>query len=130
MRNALNQFESNIRSARHLGELSTVVQDLTKGVVDVSDILRSELVLSVSALDHLVHELCRVGMIEIAEKKRSATDAYFRFQLPIRATEIALGGTLPSIWMSDAVRERHSWQSFQDPEKLAEALRLISSKKL
>jgi hypothetical protein len=33
-------------------------------------------------------------------------------------------------WLEDEVRERLSYQSFQQPEKIADAIRLISDKKL
>jgi len=130
MRNAFAQFNANLTAARHLGELSKMVDSLTKGALDVSDMLRAELVFSVSALDHFIHEICRIGMIEIAKNSRAKTDGYLKYQLPIRATELAIAGVPPEVWVSDAVRERHSWQSFQDPDKVADAIRLISSKKL
>jgi hypothetical protein len=33
-------------------------------------------------------------------------------------------------WLEREIRDRHSYQSFQQPDKIAEAIRLISDKKL
>jgi site-specific DNA recombinase len=41
-----------------------------------------ELVFSVSALDHFIHEICCIGMIEIAKNSRAKTDGYLKYQLP------------------------------------------------
>ena len=129
MHSALLQFRENLKRARELGQLAAVIQSMTP-VLEVSDILRSQMVLAVSALDHFVHETVRLGMVEASKNVRPKTDAYLRFQMPIAAVESALNGLPHENWVGDTVRERHSWQSFQDPEKLADAVRLISPVKL
>jgi hypothetical protein len=129
MNNALIQFEANITRVRELGALVQASQ-LAAPMLDTTDILRSQMVLSISALDHFVHELARLGMIQIAKGNRVKTDSYSRFSIPCSATEAALNGRTPEEWLGEVVREKHSWVSFQDPDKLADAIRLISSKKL
>ena len=69
-------------------------------------------------------------MIDCAKGARPKTDAYLRFDIPLSATESALSGTTHEVWVGETVREKHSWQSFQDPDKLADAIRLISPVKL
>ncbi len=130
MRNAHAQFTENLRRARELGGLAIAVENMTTTAIDVSDLLRSQIVLSVSALDHLVHELVRLGMIEISQGARAKTDGYLRYQMPVTAIESALSGIPHAIWVGETVREKHAWQSFQDPDKIADAIRLISSIKL
>ncbi len=130
MLSAINQFRDNLRRAKGLGALAAAVEVLTTPAIDVSDLLRSQLVLAVSALDQLIHEMVWLGMVDAAKGMRPKTYAYYRFQLPIMAVESALNGTACDIWIGDSVRERHSWQSFQDPGKIADAIRLISGVKL
>ena len=130
MLSARTQFRENIKRVRALGGLSVAIESLTTSVVDVSDLWRAQVVLVVSALDHFVHELVRLGMIESAKGSRRKTDAYLRFDISMAAAESALSGTPHEVWVGETVRERHSWQSFQDPDKLADAIRLISSVKL
>jgi len=69
-------------------------------------------------------------MIEISKGARPTTDAFSKFQLPLDAVERALNGQSHESWLGDTVREKHSWMSFQHPDKIADAIRLISPKKL
>jgi hypothetical protein len=124
------QFKENIKRVRELGGVATAVQSLTTSLVDVSDLWRAQMVLVVSALDHFIHEVTRQGMIECAKGARPKTDRYLSFDIPLSATESALSGTELEVWVGETTRQKHSWQSFQDPDRIAEAIRLISPAKL
>lgn len=126
MHKVLLQFRTNIAGARELGRLGAAVSQLTTSAVDVSDIFRAQIVLGVSALDHFIHELTRVGMIETSSGRRLKTDAFLRFQIPLSAVELGLAGHSHEGWLGEAIRERHSWLSFQHPDKVADAVRLFS----
>jgi hypothetical protein len=67
-------------------------------------------------------------MIEVLLGTRAATAAYRAFPLTIHDTSSALSGG--SDWFDAAIRRQHGWRSFQNPDKIAEAIRLISGKKL
>jgi hypothetical protein len=124
------QFKENLKRVRELGGLAVAVNSLTTSAIDISDLWRAQVVLVVSALDYFIHELTRLGMIECAKGMRPKTDAYLRFEMPLSATESAIAGSPHATWVGDTVREKHSWQSFQDPDRLADAIRLISPVKL
>jgi hypothetical protein len=126
MQKVLQQFKANVVGAEELGRLGAAVSQLTTSAVDVSDIFRAQIVLAVSALDHFVHELTRVGMMEASAGRRLKTDAFSRFQIPLSAVELALSGQSHDDWLGEAIRERHSWLSFQFPDKIADAVRLFS----
>jgi hypothetical protein len=116
MHSAQIQFKENLKRVRELGGLAAAIEKLTTSAVDVSDLLRAEIVLTVSALDHFIHELARIGMIECAKGIRPKTDAYLRFDMPMSAVEYGIQGISHESWVGETVRERHSWLSFQDPE--------------
>jgi len=130
MNNTILQFRRNLLRARELGNLGTSINNIVTSGIDISDIWRAQIVLCVSALDYLIHELTRIGMIEIAKGNRPKTDSFLKFPLPIDAMERALNGQAHEFWLGDTIREKHSWLSFQHPDKIADAIRLISSKKL
>ncbi len=130
MLNAYQQFRENLLRARELGNLAAAVGQIMTTAIDISDMWRAQIVLGVSALDHLIHEMARLGMIESAKGIRQKTDSYLRFSLPLDAVERAISGHPHEAWLGDTVREKHSWLSFQHPEKVAEAIRLISPIKL
>jgi hypothetical protein len=126
MQQAIQQFRDNLLRAEELGNLARAVQQITTDAIDISDMWRAQIVLGVSALDHFVHELARLGMIEIAKGNRPKTDAYSKFAIPIDSAEQGLAGQSHDIWLGGAVRQRHSWLSFQQPDKIADAVRLFS----
>lgn len=130
MHSAIQQFRDNLLRARELGTLAAVVGKIGTPAIDVSDMWRAQVVLGVGALDHLVHEMARLGMIESSKGTRPKTDAFLRFQLPLDAVGLGLAGQAHELWLGEAVREKHSWLSFQHPDKIADAIRLISSIKL
>jgi hypothetical protein len=130
MQTALDQFEENLRRAKELGSLFEVVRNMTTPALDLTDILRAEIVQSVSSLDHFIHELVRLGMIKIAEGQRAPTKAYERFQVPTSVIQSAIQGVPHAKWLGEAIRNSHGWQSFQQPDKIADAIKLITPVKL
>jgi hypothetical protein len=127
MQAAFDQFCENLARARSLAALAQSLSSLTTSVIELSDILRASLVLAVSALDHFVHEFVRLGMLEVHRGNRSTTDAYLLFRVPMSATRGAIADTGRDEWLDQAIREAHSWLSFQHPDKIADALRLMSN---
>lgn len=112
--------------ARNVGGLYQALHHLTTPAVDASDLLRIQIVLACSALDHYVHELSRLGMLEILAGIRPKTPAFLKFRVSL---ETVLGSeSLPagSAWLDSEIRERHSFLSFQHPDKIADAIRLCS----
>lgn len=127
MKAVLAHFKDNIQRVRHLGTIYISLRAMTTPALDLSDVLRAELVLAVSALDHLVHEIARVGMLETYAGVRPQTDAYNRFRVPLLAAGRAIQAPGISDWLDEAIREAHGWLSFQQPDKIADVVRLISA---
>lgn len=130
MKQALDRFSDNLGRARSLAALSQSLAKLTTSAVDLTDLQRAALVLAVSGLDHYIHELVRIGMLEINRAGRPATDAHLSFKVPLLATRSALADPSQDQWLDQAIRDAHSWQSFQQPDKIADAVRLISGVRL
>jgi hypothetical protein len=126
MHKAIQQFRSNIERVHSLGGLYIALVRLTTPVVDATDILRAQIVLTVSALDHYVHEITRLGMIEVFDGLRPPTNGFSRFQVSIDAAMKGLGTTGDSSWFEQEIREKHSFLAFQYPDRIADAIRLFS----
>lgn len=126
MHSAIQHFKSNIERVRAVGGLFEGVSHLTTSAIDGTDLLRAQIVLAVSALDHYIHEVTRLGMIEVFNGVRKPTNAFRRFHVTIDAAMIGLAN--PSFfWFEAEVREKHSYLAFQHPDKIADAIRLFSS---
>jgi len=125
MQTALDAFDESLRRVRDLHALHHSLTRRLTSAVDLSDILRAEIVLSVSAFDFFIHELTRLGMLECHDDTRPKTDAFKRFPVPI---DSALG--LTTQVFDTEIRTKHGYLSFQHPDKVAEAIRLISGVEL
>ncbi len=126
MQAAIEQYRENIKRVRNLGSIYQALSAQTTGVLDLADILRSELVMALSALDHFIHELVRSGMLEAYHGHRGRTDACLRFQVTLGSA--IQGFTMPTSgsWLEEQIRLRHGYLSFQQPDRIADAIRLVS----
>ena len=130
MHNSIHQFRENIKRARYLGGLNQALESLTTPLVDSSDILRSQIVLSVSALDHYIHEVVVEGMLEVYLGIRPTTPAYLKYQVSANTLMLANTSTNIGAIFEEEIRQKHSFLSFQQPDKIADAIRLFSDCRL
>ena len=126
MQVAIDQLRANIARVRNLGVIYNTLNAQTTAAIDLSDILRSELVMAVSALDLYIHEIVRLGMLEVYRGTRPETSAFLRFQISLEGVRQAVSAPTNDNWLDNEIRERHSWRSFQQANHIAEAIRLIS----
>lgn len=129
MLKALEAARESLLRVEHLGGLYSALQSLTTSAIDSSDLLRAQVVLAVSALDFYIHEVTVMGMLEVMKGERPSTPAFDKSRVSVGAM---LGGmqTQTYDWFEADVRERHSFLSFQQPDKIADAIRLFSGVKL
>ena len=130
MQSARDQFKNNIARARDLQALYIALSATTTVALDLTDILRSAVVIAVSGLDHFIHEIARAGMLEAFNNQRPKTDAFKRFAVTMDSVLVGLNVPGHPQWLEDEIRKQHGWISFQHPDKVADAIRLVSSKKL
>ena len=130
MQSAIEQFRANIQRVHALGSIYQALNAQTTEALDLSDLLRSEWVMAVSALDHYVHELVKLGMLEIYRGYRPQTDAFSQFQITLGSALQAVNSPGNHEWLEDQIRARHSHLSFQTPDNIANAIRLISPESL
>ena len=131
MLSSIEQFRDDIGRVRAIGSLFGSLGQLTIPVLDETDLLRAQFVMAVSALDRYVHEITRVGMLEVFYGVRTPTNAYLRFQVGMEGVFSALADPKESAWFDAEIRGRNSgYQSFQHPDRIADALRLFSSREL
>lgn len=129
MEQAIKQFEKNIERVYNLVDIYAKLPIEEK---DCSDILRAALVLLVSALDTFIHDIVRLGMIEILQKKRPSTNEYKK--LTIDFGYIVFDPKYE--WFEAYVRRflhgdaKKSGKTYQEPDRIAEGIELISNIKL
>ncbi len=126
MRSALDQFQTNIERVRNLGAIYKVLNAQTTEILDLSDLLRAEFVMAVSALDQYIHEIVRLGMLEAYHGERTHAQASLRFKITLESVLQGISIPTSDNWLDDQIKLRHAYQSFQHPDKIADAVRLIS----
>lgn len=125
MNQAFSQFSTNIEEARKTHLISTSLNMPTSSIVDTSSILRSCIVLSVSAIDHLIHELTIFGMREIFYGIRPVTAKYNSHNVSLGFLH-AITSVPPLISFESEIRRSLGWQTFQRPDKIKDAIALFN----
>ena len=126
MREAIDLFRANLARVRNLGRIANALDSQTAQALDLSDILRAELVLAVSALDQFVHEITRLGMLEAYRGEREKTTRFLQFQVSVEAALRGISENPSGEWLNAEIRIRNGYRAFQNPDRIAEALRLVS----
>ncbi len=128
MNRSLDNFNVNIAQ---LDEVDTLISYLKSKQmpVDIGDLLRWKWVWGVSAFDKFIHELVLYEMIEIFQKNRICTSAFKSFAVDLDFSTDLMHSTEEK-WefvqrFKQIVLLRHSKESFQNPNKVKEALSLI-----
>ena len=126
MQTAIDLFRGNIGRSRDLAAIFRTMTAQTTGAFDISDVLRASLVMAVSTMDHYIHELVRLGMLEAYRGVRPRTPTFLKFQVALEKVLPTSSDFDPAAGLEIQIRERHGYQSFQTPDSIAEALRLVS----
>jgi RiboL-PSP-HEPN len=127
MLNALVLFNKNVDIARQAGGLYEYLTTTVISPLSFDDLLRSQVVYSVSAFDKLLHDLVRIGMVETFLGVRAATPKYLAESISI-GTHMSLNSvSLPpkEIIFENAIIEKLKILSFQKPDKVADGLSYI-----
>lgn len=129
MQNAKVIFHKNIQQANELGKLYALLMSSVPIHQQLDDLLRSQIVNVVSAFDKLMHDLIRIGMVQIFEGQRAMTDKYASEVVAIKHLPFLSVGSVapPAVYFEELVREKLSIISFQDPKKVADGLSYIWS---
>ena len=126
MQASLDLFLANANRSRDLANVARAISAQTTAVLDTTDILRASLMMAVSSLDYFIHAIVRIGMLEAYRAERTRTPAFLRFEVTLEGILQVYSGADSEVWLDQQIRTRHGHQSFQMPESIAEAVRLVS----
>jgi hypothetical protein len=127
MLNSLSVFEENIKRAREIGPLYDYLVGKMPPAMDFDDLLRSQVVYSVSAFDKLIHDVVRIGMIGIFTGIRAKTPKYLSESIPLATYNEMLAATIPpkEFIFTQFVVNKLKTISYQDPKNVADGLSYI-----
>jgi RiboL-PSP-HEPN len=137
MQSALDQFRISVGRVRDLTALHNSVKAQATGALDLSDMLRAALVLSVSALDYYVHEVVTLGMLETHRGQRSepissantTQSAFSRFQVSLGgARQDRLTAIDIASWLEADLQQVQGYDFLQQPHTVSALIPTISSR--
>ncbi len=121
-------FETGIIRVRNIDSLFVhLTTQLGFNSTDVSDLLRSEVVYSLSSFDRLIHDLVKSGMVEAFKGLRPPTNSYKNFNISLNQFDAINSASVPpaEFVFAQTITSSHKHLSFQDSDKVTEALSLI-----
>ena len=128
MNDSIQTFRDNITRAKNLGGIYNALASETTPVLDLSDILRAELAITVSVFDYFIHLTVEEGMLEIYQQNRPTTDAYDNFQISLQNISSILVNPVDIVWFKDEIHKKIGHLSFQRSDKISSIMKLISDK--
>jgi len=126
-------FDAVWARCAQLSALHAYLASNVSKAVDPTELLRAEWAARVSALDLYLHELVAQRMLDIFDGLRTASPAFMRFQVSTETLDRIRSATNQSESRAAFdldVRSQLSSQTFQDPEKIADGIRLCSTVEL
>ena len=131
MFDSLTLFKSNIEDARNLTSLYEYLESTVIAPLSFEDLLRSQIVYSVSAFDKLIHDVICTGMVDIFAGRRNSTSKYESEPLSISIYNEINAATIPpkEYVFEQAIRRKLKKNSYQDPSNVAEGLSYIWEEK-
>ena len=119
-------FRSLVRDTENVEVLYNYFEKFMAVPVDISDLLRWQWVQCISAFDKFIHDLVRVGMLEIFQGNRVPTPKYKTFQIDMQTYEDMTNNKMDASFIFERkIILKHSFMAFQDPGKVADALSFI-----
>lgn len=121
----LSLFKENIGYARDLASTAVALSAQVTDAINVDDLLRASIVQGVSAFDHFIHEEVRARMLQTQEGYHPVATAFEKFRVSLGSVKKAMTSSDPE-WLEEEIRHQHGHLSFQMPDKVADALRLVT----
>ncbi|EMT46231.1 HEPN domain-containing protein [Anoxybacillus flavithermus] len=125
----MNQFQYNIQSIR---EKFAIYDELFENgkKQHAEDVLRSQIVFLMSALDFYMHEIVRYRLLKMFSGEIRKTESYKTFIVSLQTVEEALKNPETIDWLSEEIILRHSHKTFMASKAIKEVLSLISREKI
>ncbi len=131
MTDAKKKFERNIEAVSTLASIYNYLEGKVH-TIDISEILRAQYVLTVSALDFYIHEVIRDGLLKKFDEPHNCTGLK-KISIPLQTVKILLDvedKDERKRILNEKIKSITSEHSYQGPRAIEKALELIDIKKI
>lgn len=126
MKKSFDKFCQILADTENAQSIYDYFFNVVKPPYDFSDLLRWQWAQSVSALDKLIHDLIRCGMIEIYQGKRFPTPKYKSFAITLELfNEIKANPSHELQIIEKQIILSNGYKSYQDPDNISDGLSYI-----
>ncbi len=138
MQQAIDTFKLNIDSVKQLDAIYQYLEQNDVGkTLDLSEILRAEIVLAVSAMDNFISDTLHFGLVHTFEGNRVIPSDFVKpfndFQVDMQTLVQIINAPSPndkSLILGEYIRKVNSKNPYQDPKQIESALLLLGIKQL
>lgn len=129
MNSALAQFSRNKTHVEEYGRLYSLINTsfptlATQG----EELLRAQIVMAVSALDSYLHDIVRIGLIQVFSGTRAISSASSSYEIPFSDMRNVISATTTADQLSimeGAIIRINSKDSYQSPKSIEYAMSLL-----
>lgn len=128
MQQAIETFKLNIESVKQLDIIYQYLEQNNIKSLDLSEILRAEIVLAVSALDNFISDVLHIGLVQTFEKNNPLTPAFSKFQVDMDTLVKILyepSQREKSLILGEYIRKFNERNSYQKPDNIVNSLKLL-----
>lgn len=132
----IEQFKLHISEIKKMRDLYKYNLHILSPGIDIDGVLRSEIVFIVSALDQYIHQVILDRMVDIILNNRSNPSSFCKLLLGLDSLNNILStlntGSITDVvpFIEQDIKIKLSWRSFQQPDKINEALKMINDKNI
>ncbi|WP_027003576.1 HEPN domain-containing protein [Hugenholtzia roseola] len=129
MEQAIETFKLNIDSVKQLDAIYLYLEASNVGKnLDLSEILRAEIVLAVSAMDNFISDLLLIGLVDNFEQRKPLSSEFAKFRLDmktvVRIMEEPSQREKAAI-LGEYIRKFNEGNSYQEPKNIVSTLKLL-----
>ena len=133
MNTPIDNFNLHILELKKLDDIFKYNARLLTAGIDISGLLRAEIVFAVSALDQFIHAVLIYKAMDILKNGKPQSASFYNLTIGLNSVSLFLNNTnaidaFPII--EKEIRTNLGWKSFQQPDKIAEALKIVCDKKI
>lgn len=123
---AYKRFKLLVNDTDNVGTVYGYLEKTVKVPIDLSDMLRWQWIQCISAFDKFIHDIVRIGILEIYQGQRAITSKYNMFAIDMQTYCDMKSDPLRELQiLEQRIILKHSYLAFQDPSKVADALSYI-----
>ena len=133
MQQTIDTFKLNIESVKQLDIIYQYLEQENIKNLDLSEILRAEIVLAVSALDHFISDILHIGLVKTFEEEKPLTTAFSKFQVDMKTLVKIVNEPSQkekSLILGEYIRKFNEGNSYQKPSNIANSLKLLGVNEL